>query len=119
MRLSETQQKVYENAKHTLEIVKKYDTYEEFFDNSKSEQNTFTTACHCNFRYNSSEKYKAIDPEQWENMKKGFYEAKNNNIIIVFAKTETVKALENAGLIQIVEPAKYKGSAETIKVLKF
>lgn len=117
MKLSNTQRKIYEEVTATLAILKKYSTFEEFFDNSKYEQSTFTTAYNCNNKCNSSEKYQTFDAENWERMKKKFYTARDENIIMVLAKTETVNALVKAGLIEIVKPAPYRGCAETIKVI--
>ena len=50
-------------------------------------------------------------------MKKDFELAKFENTLIVFAKSETVQALERVGFIKIITPAKYKGGAELIKLL--
>lgn len=116
-KLSVTQQKLYNKVKSTIAVIEKYETHEDFFNNSKYEQNTFTTAEHCNSYYNSSEKYKKEDPKAWERMEEDFYKAKNEHITIVFAKTETVLALEKAGLIEIIKKADYENDAEVIKLL--
>lgn len=117
IKLSKTQKSVMDHLYKTLSVIDKYETFEEFFDNSGVEQNTFTTAIRCNGAYNSSEKYKTKDPEKFEKMKTDFYRAKNERIMIVFAKTETIKVLEKYGLVQIIESAKYNGGAEIVKVL--
>jgi hypothetical protein len=67
--------------------------------------------------YNSSEKYKALDPSGWERLTNAFNEIKFNNTLLVYAKTETVKAIERAGLIQIVIEANDNFGYELIKVL--
>lgn len=50
-------------------------------------------------------------------MEKAYYAAVNEQIIIVFAKTESINALERAGLIKVIKAAQFKGDAETIKIL--
>lgn len=117
MKLSKTQQNVLEQLRKTIEVVSKYATHEDFFDNSKNEQSTFTTALHCNGAYNSSEKYKEKDAAEFARMAENFYRAKNEHITIVFAKTETINALEKAGYVKVIKHATYRGGAETVKVL--
>ena len=117
MKLSKAQQTVMEHLNKTLAVVDKYETFEEFFDNSKCEQNTFTTGCHCNCLYNTSEKYESKDPIKFNEMRKDFYKAKNDRILIAIAKTETINVLERNGLIKVIEPAEYNGGAEIVKVL--
>ena len=116
MKLSKAQQKVLDKVLETLEVCKKYATYQEFFDNSKGEQNHFTTAFH---RGISFEEYAKRFPELCADMEQSFYKAKNENTLIVFAKTETIKAMAKAGVFEIVEEAQFKGGAETVKVLAF
>lgn len=117
MKLSKTQQRVYDEAKRTIEVIKKYETFEEFFDNSRGEQNQLKTAWGCNNLYNSSEKYKARKPEGWREIAESFYRIKNDSVLLVRAKTETINALVNAGLFEIVEAARYEGGCELVKVL--
>lgn len=117
MKLSKTQQRVYDELTSALAVIKKYATHEEFFINSKGEQNKLTTAFHCNCYFNSPEKYQNEDPDGWKRLQSNYYRAKNENILTIYAKTETVKALEKAGLIEIIEEAKYKGCSELVKVL--
>ncbi len=117
MKLSNAQKKLYDRLTSTLAVFDKYATHEEFFDNSKGEQNTLTTAWHCNSLYDSSEKFQQREPEVWEKMRQNFYKAKNERIIIARAKTETMNALVRAGLIEIIEPAKYNGGPETVRVI--
>ena len=117
MKLSKTQKNIMDKLNKTLSVIDKYETFEDFFDNSKCEQNTFTTALHCNAKYNSSEKYAAQDPEKFNKMREDFYKAKNERTLIVFAKTETINALAKNGLLEVVEAAKYNGGAEIVKVL--
>lgn len=117
MKLSITQKKLYDKLVSTVKVLEKYQSYEDFFDNSKDEQNTFTTAYHCNSYYNSSERYQQNDPQVWEEKKQSFYKARDEHILIVFAKTETLKALEKVGLIEIIEHAKHKGGCETVKII--
>lgn len=117
MKLSKTQKNIMDKLNKTLSVLDKYETFEEFFDNSKCEQNTFTTAFNCNYKYNSSEKYAAQDPERFNEMRKDFYRAKNEQTLIVFAKTESINALERNGFLKIIEAAEYNGGAEIVKVL--
>ena len=117
MKITKTQEKILTDAKKTIDVLKKYKNHTDFFNNSRNEQTTFTTAYYCNRAYNTAEKYQINNPEQWAKMEKNFNDAVNEQIIFVFAKTESVEALQRAGLIQIIEPAKFKGDAETIKIL--
>ena len=116
MKLSKAQKSVMDEMNNTLAVIDKYNTFEEFFDNSKNEQNTLTTAWNCNAAYNSSEKYEKQNPDKFNEMRKAFYRAKNERILLVFAKTETLNVLERYGLLEVVEHAKYKGGAERVKV---
>ena len=116
-KLSPTQIRTLDRLTHTLEVIRKYNDFADFFDNSINEQSQFPTASRCNIYFNSSEKYKNQAPNEWDELCKAFEKAKNDSILIVYAKTETIKALEKAGKIQIVEAAQYKGDAETVKVL--
>lgn len=118
MKLSKTQKNIMDKLNNVLSVIDKYDTFEEFFDNSINEQNTFRTAYDCNSAYNSSEKYKTKDPLKFERIKENFYKAKNERILMVFAKTETINALVKYGLLEIVKEADYNGGAETVRILK-
>lgn len=117
MKLSKAQENVMNDLNRTLAVVDKYDTFEDFFSNSNREQSHFTTAFDCNGDYDSVEKYESRDPKRFERMRKSFYEAKNERILIAYAKTETIKKLESLGLIEIVKEAEYSRGAETVKVL--
>ena len=50
-------------------------------------------------------------------MEKTYNDAVNEHIIIVYAKTESVEALQRAGLIEIIEEAKYNGGYEKVKII--
>lgn len=118
MKISKTQAGILEEAKRTIAILREYKDYTDFFDNcDRNRQGTFTTASCCNGAWNSSEIWKTKDPNKWARMEKAYYDAVNEQIIIVFAKTESINALERAGLIKVVKAAKFKGDAETIKIL--
>ena len=116
-KLSKTQQELMNKLTNVIKVIRKYDNYEDFFDNSKYEQSTFKTAIHCNACYNNSEKYKSRDLEDWEENRKAYELCKTDAILITFAKTETLKALEKYGLIKIIKEAEYNGGAEIVKVL--
>jgi hypothetical protein len=116
-KVTQTQKNIMLNIQKTIDVINKYETFEQFFDNSKNEQNTLTTGYYCNGEYDTSEKYKNKNNIEFEQMKKSYELAKQENIIIVFAKTETLNKLEQLGYIKIVIPAKYKNGAETIKLL--
>lgn len=116
-KLSATQQKILNDITNAIEILRKYETFEEFFVNSKDEQNYLATAYDCNGTYNTPEKFRQQDAKQWEQYEKEFYKARNEQIIMTRAKTETIKKLEALGYIEILKEAKYKGGRETIKVL--
>ena len=118
MKISKTQAKILENSKRIIKILQEYKNFADFFDNCPPcRQNVYTTAGFCNGAYNSSEKYKAKDPKQWAEMEKEYNDVINEQIIIVFAKTESLAALERVGLIKVVETAVVKGGAEKIKIL--
>jgi hypothetical protein len=116
-KLSNAQQKILNELTNTILVVRKYNTFEDFFDNSKYEQETFTTASYCNDLYNSAEKYKQQDLEKFEKMRTNFELCKNEAILITYAKTETINALVKLELIEVIEHAKFKGGAELVKVL--
>lgn len=116
-KVTQTQKNIMLNIQKTIDVINKYETFEQFFDNSKNEQNTLTTGYYCNGAYDTSEKYKNKNNIEFEQMKKSYELAKQENIIIVFAKTETLNKLEQLGYIKIVIPAEYKNGAETIKLL--
>lgn len=116
-KLTPTQTRILNDLTNTLEVIRKYNDFADFFDHSENEQNHFATAFRCNSDYSSSEKYQTKDPETWRRMKEAFEAARNNSIISVLAKTETVNALEAAGKIQVIEHPRYKGGMETVKVL--
>ena len=118
MKISKTQAGILEKSKNVIKILREYKNFADFFDNCPyGRQNTYTTAASCNGAYDSSEKYKAKDPERWAEMEKQYNEVINEQIIIVFAKTESLAALERAGLIKVVKAAIVKGGAEKIKIL--
>ena len=117
MKLTKTQEKIITELKKTIAVLSKYNNFSDFFNNSKGEQHIFTTAQHCNGAYNSTEKYQAKAPSEWAKMEKTYNDAVNEHIIIVYAKTESVEALQRAGLIEIIEEAKYNGGYEKVKII--
>ena len=116
MQATKTQKRCYEELVNSIKVLKKYKSFEEFFEKSIREQNYLTTAFDCNLFYNSVEKYKSRDLEGWQRMEKLFKKATEENIIKVFAKTETIEALERLGMIEIIERANIKGGRELVKV---
>lgn len=118
MKISKTQAEILEKAKKTIAILREYKDYTDFFNNCEAnKQNTFTTASRCNGAWNNSEIWKTKSPNEWARMEKAYYAAVNEQIIIVFAKTESINALERTGLIKVIKAAQFKGDAETIKIL--
>jgi hypothetical protein len=121
MRLSKAQHRVYENAVQTIKIAKKYGTYSNAYDNEKAgEQSNYTVGCYCNFDWDTQEKVLSHGEEgirKWNENESYFNQIRDEQTLILFAKTETILALEKAGLIKIVESAQYKGGCETVKVL--
>lgn len=102
-KLSPTQAKLLEKLTRDLATIKKYSDYEDFFNNSAYEQNILTTAAHCNSLYNTKEKIMSREFKCWEDGKLNYSDAVNENALIVYAKTETINALERAGCIQIIK----------------
>ena len=117
-KLTKAQERVMNNLNNTLAVIDKYETFEDFFDNSKGEQNSLTTGYHCGYHYNTVEKYTAKDPKAVERMRANFYQAKTDRILLASGKTETIKKLEKLGLIEIVEQASYESGFELVKVLE-
>lgn len=113
-KLSKTQSELLNNLISTIEVCKKYTNYEDMFLNSKNEQNHLPTKDRCNCYYQTKESFSA---ETWACYEEAFNDIKYKNTLIVYAKTETLKALENHGDIIIIEHAKYKGDAELVKVI--
>lgn len=118
MKISKTQTRILEDSKRIINVLREYKDFTDFFNNCPaSKQCMLTTAAFCSGLYNSSEKYKAIFPERWREMEKAYNEAIYEQIVLVFAKTESITALARAGLIKIIEAAKVKGDADRIKIL--
>lgn len=118
MKITKTQAQILEEAKHTIAVLREYKDFSDFFDNCEwGRQMTFSVAKSCNNAWNSAEKWKMKNPKEWARMENDYYDAVNEQIIIVFAKTESINALEKAGLIKIIEAAQYRGGAEKIKIL--
>lgn len=103
MKLSKTQEKVLNELKETIRIFNKYNSFEDFFINSNREQGQLTTASSCNNLYNTPEKYKNRNLQEWKELEKAFYECRDNHRLLAYAKTETLKKLETLGFIKILE----------------
>jgi hypothetical protein len=119
-KLSKAQQQVLDDLNNTINVLRNYKNFEDFYDNSPfGEQDTFTCGASCNSRFRTSELAKINGGvEKWEKDRKDFENCKNNGILIVFAKTETIKALEKKGAIKIIKEAEFKGSCEIVQVLE-
>ena len=116
--LTKTQQELLNKIENVINVLKKYNGFDEFYNNSKNEQHTFTTGWDCNYMYNTAEKLKQKDLEYYLKQKEDYENCVNNNIVLVFAKTETINKLVKLGYIEVVIPAKYRGGAEWVKLLK-
>lgn len=118
MKISKTQSEILERAKKTIEILRQYKNFEDFFTNCPwGAQSTYSVMTSYNCAWRNVEKWKTERAEEWARMESDYNAAVNEQIIIVMAKTESVLALERAGLIKIIEAAQFKGDAETIKIL--
>lgn len=118
MKISKTQSEILERAKKTIEVLRKYKDFEDFFTNCPwGEQTTFPVITSFNCAWRNVEKWKTERAGEWASMESDYNAAINEQKIIVYAKTESVKALERAGLIEIVEEAEFNGGFETIKIL--
>lgn len=118
MKISKTQEQILQTAKKEIAYLREFANFEDFFVNGEiGKGNTFSCAAHFNCAWRSPEKWRTENPDGWARMEKAYNDAVNEQIIIVFAKTESIKALERAGLARIIEEAGYKGGAETIKIL--
>lgn len=117
MKLSKAQQWVLDVAKHEIAVMSKYKNFADFFDNSVCEQNYLRTAAHCNGAWNSSQKWIQNDIVEWKRMEQVYNAAVNEHIIEVFAKNETIDALERAGAIVVIKRARASWDTDTIKIL--
>lgn len=118
IKLSKTQKDLLLDIRKVIDVLSKYDSFEDFFTNSKHEQCTYTTAHNCNGLYNSVEKYQSKDKERFEEMKKNYYEVVNNQIVLIFAKDETVNKLVQLGYLQNIKLPQYKGGGQLVKLIK-
>lgn len=122
-KLTKTQQNLINDLRHDLAVIRSYPDYETFYDNcgynrDGNNQHQLTTGNQCNERFNTAEKYEKAYPKQFEEDKAWFNKVVAEGLMIVYAKTETVQRLADEGLVEIVEPAKWKGDAEIVKVIE-
>ena len=122
-KLTKTQQNLINELRHDLAVIRSYPDYETFYDNcgynrDGNNQSQLTTGNRCGYNYDTAEKYKKTDPKRFEESKAWYNKVVAEGLMIVYAKTETVQRLADEGLVEIVEPAKWKGSAEIVKVIE-
>lgn len=120
MKLTKTQQELFDKAKRTIDVFRKYKTYEEFFDNSKYEQGYMSTGANLNSAYRTSELAKQrYTKEEWEENRLNFEKCKNEGILLINSKTESIEKLEKLGLIKIIKKATWSKGSDLIQVLNY
>ena len=105
MKLSETQIKLLNFAKHQIDRARFYETFEEYQGETDPYAKARGGASYVIENYKYYEAYK----HYWEDEK--------NGIVVVSANSSTLKSLEKAGLIEIIDlGGKY---IDTIKILNY
>ena len=122
-KLTKTQQNLINELRHDLAVIRSYPDYETFFDNcgynrDGNIQRQLAAGNHHNAISDTAEKYEKAYPKQFEKDKAWFNKVVAEGLMIIYAKTETVQRLADEGLVEIVEPAKWKGDAEIVKVIE-
>ena len=97
MKITKTQEKILTDAKKTIDVLKKYKNHADFFNNSRNEQTTFTTAYYCNSAYNTAEKYQINNPEQWAKMEKISTTQSTNKLFSFLQKLKASKRYNAQG----------------------
>lgn len=105
MKLTETQIEILEKAKKKIDTARSFETFEEY----KGETDRF-----CKDR--GGAEYVRQNIEKFEDYRK-YWENAKQGMPLVSANSRTIKALEKAGLIEIIEDG---GTfPDTIKVLNY
>ena len=117
MKISKTQEQILQEAKSAIAYLREFSGYEDFFVNGAvGRQNVVPCAVSFNCAWRSPERWRTERPDEWARMEKAFTDAVNEQIVQICAKTESVKALERAGLVRIIKKAGI-GGAETVQIL--
>ena len=120
MKLSKTQQEILDNAKRTIDVLRKYETFEDFYDNSYYEQFTFATGVNYNKAFRTSELAKQkYTIEEWEEKRKEFELCKKESILLIKGKKESIEKLEKLGFLKIIVKATWSGDCELVKILNY
>lgn len=108
MKLSKTQQMIIDEAKRDIDKARACATFEEYF--------MIEYAPTFNSNYNTPEKCKERDLNAY-NAYKGYWEAHTRGEVLTRCNSRTLKALEKAGAIEIVNDG--RSGIDTIKVLNY
>lgn len=110
-KLSKAQEKVLNEAKAKIDLARKYDTFEEYFDNTKASY--FPMYC------NTAQKCKENNPENFE-MYKEWWEKEREAIVLTSCNSRTLVKLQEFGLIEIIKDSNGQVyGIDTIKVLNY
>jgi hypothetical protein len=93
MKISKAQQQILDESKRRIDTARKYNTYDEYFINEE--------ASRCNSNYNTPEKYKSRNIEDW-NKNIEYWERHRNGIVLTRCNTKSLLNLESLGLIEII-----------------
>ena len=93
-KLSLEQERLLKNIKERITTAKEYADYRSYYNMVESK--------HYNGAYKDYDTVLERDGEYLANRYKKYWEMALNNIVVVIAKTTTLKALEKAGHIRII-----------------
>lgn len=94
MKLSETQEKVLNKIKRSIDDAKQFESYEQLF-NSKEHY-----GCYRNLTY--KEVIKKYGNDELYRYEKYWEEQKYENITLIYCNSKTLKKLEKLGYIEII-----------------
>lgn len=113
-KLSKKQNELLQNIQDSVKCANEFNSYEEFYDNCEmGRQNYLSIGATSNMAYRTSEQVKQKDLEYWNKNKKLFKEYQDG-IMLIHAKTETIRKIEELGYIKILEK---RNSLEKIQLL--
>lgn len=116
MKLSSAQLKLLNKLWEDYDDVSPYENYDDFFLNGDSCQ--IASAYSAGWCYRELDDYKKEFPERYAKSSESFNRIKNDKVLLVRAKTETVRKLASLGYIEIVRESKYKGGYESVRLLR-
>ena len=119
MKLTEANKKCLKRIVNELAVLKKYSSYDDFFDNSPLlEQAILYTAAWYGGNSMSASKLQADAPDEYKRAKWIYERAVNQNTFRVRENTTNINKLAQLGYIEIVRGINNSRCCELIKVLK-